>query len=215
MNDNMKKISRRRLLRMSAAIGVGGLLSACAAPPATQPPAPPPAGQQGETSAAEKPTVTPIPTPAGFTTTGSKGSINVVYWADSNESFKTVVNRFTEETEIGVNYEVAPGDYLTWQQMMTTRLAAGDTSVDSFHCDDFQATIYGSAGWLVDLDPIIKANNIDLSDWPQTLIKDVSSWEGKLYRLPWGNDTEIFFYRTDFLVAPQNSVELNPPGCEA
>jgi ABC-type glycerol-3-phosphate transport system substrate-binding protein len=50
----------------------------------------------------------------------------------------------------------------------------------------------------VELDPIIQEYNIDLKDWPQTLIKDVSSWKGKLYRLPWGNDTEIFFYRTDY-----------------
>lgn len=199
MNSKSQKVSRRNFLRLSAAAGVAGLASACAAPPATRPAAPSPAEQAGETTAAaEKPTVTPVPTPPGFSTTGAKGTINVVYWPDSNDAFRNVVNRFTEETGIGVNYEVAPGDYLVWQQMMTTRFASGDTSVDSFHCDDFQAAIYGSAGWLVDLDPIIKANNIDLKDWPETLIKDVSSWDGKLYRLPWGNDTEIFFYRTDF-----------------
>jgi multiple sugar transport system substrate-binding protein len=81
---------------------------------------------------------------------------------------------------------------------MTTRLASADPTVDVFHCDDFQAAIYGAAGWLAPLEPIIEAHDIDLTDWPQTLIEDVSSWDGVLYRLPWGNDTEIFFYRTDF-----------------
>jgi multiple sugar transport system substrate-binding protein len=128
----------------------------------------------------------------------SAGELNVVYWADSNDSFKKVIDAFTEETGAKINYEVAPAAYLEWQQFMTTRLASADPTVDVFHCDDFQAAIYGAAGWLVELDPIIDASDIDLSDWPQTLIQDVSSWEGKLYRLPWGNDTEIFFYRTDF-----------------
>ena len=193
------------MLRLSAAAGVGvsvgGLLSACAAPPAAAP-AGTTSSSAGEPTAAPaavaNPTVTAIPTPAGFNTTGDKGSIHVMYSADSNDMFKTVVTKFTEATGIGVEYEIAPGDYLTGQQLMTTRLASGDTTVDTFHCDDFQAAIYGSAGWLVDLDPVIKSNNIDLNDWSPTLIKDVSSWEGKLYRLPWGNDTEIFFYRTDF-----------------
>ena len=149
-------------------------------------------------SSVAEPSPTPQPTPAPFRTTGDKGSIHVVYWADSNDSFKQVVDQFTKETGIGVDYEIAPADYLTWQQFMTTRLSSGDTTVDAFHCDDFQAAIYGAAGWLEPLDPIVQSNNIDLSDWPETLLKDVSSWEGKLYRLPWGNDTEIFLYRTDF-----------------
>jgi|GEM_PF-825594 len=198
MNTKKTPISRRHVLRMSALAGIGSFIAACAPPPAQAPAASGAAQPTTVPAAAAKPTVTAVPTPAGFNTTGDKGSINVVYWADSNDSFKTVVTKFTEETGIGVNYEIAPGDYLTWQQMMTTRLASSDTSVDAFHCDDFQAAIYGSAGWLLDLDAVVKSNNIDLNDWPQTLLKDVSSWGGKLYRLPWGNDTEIFFYRTDF-----------------
>ena len=204
------KIARRTFLRASALSGIGVLAAACAPP---QPAAKPAAVATEAPKADAKPTVTAVPTPAGFTTSGGKGQIQVVYWADSNNSFKTVVDGFTKETDIGVDYEIAPGDYLTWQQMMTTRLAAGDTGTDAFHADDFQAAIYGSAGWLSDLGQFVNDNKIDLNDWPQTLIKDVSSWQGKLYRIPWGNDTEIFFYRTDFfkeagVTPPKNWDEL-------
>jgi ABC-type glycerol-3-phosphate transport system substrate-binding protein len=155
--------------------------------------------------AAAAPTNTPAaqaaaaqPTPSGYTSQGSKGQIQLIYWADQNGFFKKLIDKFTGESGIGVKYDVAPADYMTWQQLVTTRLASGDATLDTFHGDDFQAAIYGSAGWLEPLDPLVKQFNIDLSDWPQTLIKDVSSWEGKLYRLPWGNDTEIWFYRSDF-----------------
>jgi ABC-type glycerol-3-phosphate transport system substrate-binding protein len=56
--------------------------------------------------------------------------------------------------------------------------------------------MYGSAGWLEDLGPVVQEADIDLNDWPQELI-EVSSWDGTLYRIPWGAEVELFFYRTD------------------
>jgi multiple sugar transport system substrate-binding protein len=170
--DRGRGLSRRAFLQ-AMGIGATGLAVAACAPTVVAPGAAPEADSAG-------------------------AELNVVYWADSNDSFKQVVDAFTEETGVQVNYEVAPAAYIEWQQFMTTRLASADTTVDTFHCDDFQAAIYGAAGWLAPLDPIVEAHAIDLSDWPQTLLTDVSSWDGTLYRLPWGNDTEIFFYRTDF-----------------
>lgn len=195
----LTKMSRRSFLKSSAFTAAGIALASCGA--ATQPPptvALTVAAATAQPVPASKPTPTIIPTPAGFVTKGDKGNIDVVYWADSNDSFKTVVDLFTKETGIGVTYEIAPADYLTWQQFMTTRLATGDTTTDAFHCDDFQAAIYGQAGWLLPLEPMVQKYSLDLKDWPETLLKDVSSWKGKLYRIPWGNDTEIFFYRTDY-----------------
>jgi multiple sugar transport system substrate-binding protein len=186
-----KTLSRRAFLAAMGVTGATLTVAACAAPVAQPAPAPV-AEPQEEAPEATAETVEEAAPPA------EKGSINVVYWADSNDAFKKTIDGFTAETGITVNYEIAPAAYIEWQQMMTTRLASGDTSTDSFHCDDFQACIYGAAGWLKPLEPVVEQYDIDLADWPETLIKDVSSWEGVLYRLPWGNDTEIFFYRTDF-----------------
>jgi multiple sugar transport system substrate-binding protein len=198
----------RRLFLKGLGVGAAGLALASCTPapaPAPAPAAPAAKAEPTKAPAAAEPTKAPAaapkattPPPQGFKTEGSKGSINVVYGADSGDTFKNTVEAFTKETGIGVNYEVAPSAYIEWQQFMTTRLASGDTTVDAFHCDDFQAAIYGAAGWLAELDPIIANAKIDLADWPPTLVKDISGWKGKLYRLPWGNDTEIFFYRTDF-----------------
>jgi ABC-type glycerol-3-phosphate transport system substrate-binding protein len=139
-----------------------------------------------------------ISMPGRRTVKSQSDILNVYYWADSNESFQRTLDAFTEETGITVNYEVAPADYLTHQQLVTTRMASSDTSIDAYHLDDFQIAIYGAAGWLFDLDGVVDQYQIDLADFPQTLLTDVSSWDGRLYRIPWGNDTEIFMYRTDW-----------------
>ncbi len=191
-----KHLSRRSFLTALGAGGAAMAVAACAAPAAAPAPQAPVAdAPTAEAPAAEAPATE---APAQAAPAEAQGEINVIYGADSNDTFKTVMDGFTGETGIKVIYEVAPAGYTDWQQLMTTRLASGDTGVDSFHCDDFQAAIYGAAGWLQPLEPVVEQYSIDLNDWPQTLLKDVSSWEGVLYRLPWGNDTEIFFYRTDF-----------------
>jgi len=131
-------------------------------------------------------------------TQGSNGEVNVLYLADQHDHFKTVAEAFTAETGIGVKYETLPSDYLSGQQLLTTRLVAGDTDLDVFWCDDFQSSMYGAAGWLEPLDPIVEEFGIQLDDYVPTLITDVSTWDGALYRLPWTAEPELIFYRTDY-----------------
>ena len=145
------KLNRRSFLK-GLGVGAAGLaIAACAPASAPAPAAAPqeptkaPAAPEATKAPAAAPKAT-TPPPQGLKTEGSKGSLNVIYWADTNDSFKKTVEAFTKETGIGVNYEVAPAAYIEWQQFMTTRLASGDTTVDAFHCDDFQACIYGAAG---------------------------------------------------------------------
>lgn len=126
------------------------------------------------------------------------GEINVLYKANDKNVFTPLADGFKAKTGISIKLEEYPDDYLAGQELVTTRLASGDTSLDVFFCDDIQASMYGAAGWLEPLDDTMKENDIDLSDWPQTLLTDVSSWDGALYRIPWQTDIEIFMYRTDF-----------------
>jgi len=185
-------VTRALVLGFSAS-GIAAVLAACGGGGGAKPA--PTAAQVGDVGA---PAAGVTPTAPAFVSKGTKGNINVVLWADNNDTYKKIIQKFTEETGIGITYEVAPADYLTWQQLMTTRFASGDTSTDAFHGDDFQAAIYGAADWLEPLGPILDEAKIDLDEWPKTLIEDVSSWKGELYRLPWAGEAELFFYRKDY-----------------
>lgn len=142
-----------------------------------------------------------------YASQGSRGTITVRYRTDEKDLFKQAIGAFTAETGIGVNYVTQPDDYLADQQQMTTTLAGGDTELDTFFCDDIEAAMYGAAGWLEPLNPIVEEYQIDLADWPQTVLTDVSSWDGTLYRLPWSSDIQLFFYRTDWF----EEAGLKPP----
>jgi len=123
--------------------------------------------------------------------------IVVSFWADATGYFQKVIDGFTAETGIKVKWEIQP----SWSEavsMFTTQLAAGYKDVDAIHIDDLMTSTFGAAGWLEPLDAMVRNFNIDLRDWPRTLYTDVSSWEGKLYRIPWGNDTRIWSYRKDW-----------------
>ena len=110
-------------------------------------------------------------------------------------SSRGVIDQYQEETGNTVNYEVAPAVYIEWQQMMTTRLASGDDRHRRLPLRRLPGChLRRRRLALAPLEPVVDLYDIDLDDWPQTLIYDVSSWDGSLYRIPWGNDTEIFFY---------------------
>src|SRR5690242_12161570 len=119
-----RKISRRLFLKTSALAATGMALAGCATANRQAPPSMP-VRTVAQLTSEPKPPPTIIPTPAGISTKGDTGNIVVVYRADTNDSFKTVVDKFTKETGIGVTHEIAPDDYMTWQQYMTTRLASG------------------------------------------------------------------------------------------
>src|SRR5690349_6029841 len=92
------RLSRRTFL---TALGAGATtlaLQACVAPSA---PANAPAANSGAAQ----------PAASGAT------ELNVIYWADTNDSFKSVIDAFKKETGKTIKYEVAPADYLEWQQL--------------------------------------------------------------------------------------------------
>lgn len=126
------------------------------------------------------------------------GELNLYYSTDVNDAFKRVLDAFTEETGITVNYEVYPEGYQNVQQLLSTRLASGDSGFDVFWCDDIMTPMYASAGWIVELTPVVDEFGIDIEDWPTAIVSDVSTYDGGLFRLPWQSDIEIFMYRTDY-----------------
>ncbi len=84
-------------------------------------------------------------------------------------------------------------DYWT---KLTTLFAAGDGSAipDVMFVTPVQK--YAASGNLVNLDPLIKAAGLDLSDyWPGAI--DSMSWNGSVYGLPRDSGVEVLYYDKD------------------
>lgn len=196
--STQNEISRRRFLQ---GLGLGSValgLTACGAtpiPPTSTPQAAVPT--EAPTAAATmavtaEPTATPIPK-----TAGSKGNINVIYWADRNDSFKSLMEAFTEATDIGVTYEVAPSDYAEFYDMMRTRLAGGDDTIDIVIYRDMMANQLLAADFLLDVKPMLEDKGISTSDIPPRLMESVTV-DGRLSMLPNSHDAELLYWRTDW-----------------
>ena len=192
------EISRRRFLQGLGLGSIGIGLAACGATPipATNTPQPPAATAAPEATATVaatlEPTATPIPK-----TTGSKGNINAIYWADRNDSFKSLMEAFTEATDIGVTYEIAPSDYQEFYDMMRTRLAGGDDTVDVFIYRDMMANQLLAADFVLDMNPILEDKKVSVADIPPRLLESVTV-NGGLSLLPNSHDAELLYWRTDW-----------------
>jgi len=197
--STQNEISRRRFLQ---GVGIGSLglgLAACGATPVSPTNTPQSAATAAPAATATtaaavtvEPTATPIPK-----TVGSKGNINVIYWSDRNDSFKSLMEAFTEETDIGVTYELAPSDYAEFYNMMRTRLAGGDDTIDIAIYRDMMGNQLLAADFLLDVNPILEDKKVSISDIPSRLIESVTV-DGRLSMLPNSHDAELLFWRTDW-----------------
>jgi len=172
------RLSRRRLLA-TLVTGGSALLLARALAPA-------PARAQ-----------TPTPEPTPLVTTGAKGEIVISMPTNAviARALPGIIERFTQQSGIGVKWEIQP-QWSDAVNLITTQLASSYDGIDCYYIDDVMTATFMAAGWLEPLNPL--APEVDWSDWPESYIKDLSSWEGQVYRVPWSNDIRMWFYRKDW-----------------
>ena len=184
---------RSSLFLLSIALAVVMIVSACgtAAPATTQPP------DSGNSAATEPPAATQAPA-----ATAEKTTINVIsfltYDANIEGAENKVVAAFeAAHPEIDVNFQLlAYADYFntlkTWIQ--------GGTAPDVASLDIDMAVEAAMNGALAELDPLISADNYDLSPYyPSTL--DMFKVNGKMYGLPATFSDVVMFYNKNLFDA--------------
>jgi multiple sugar transport system substrate-binding protein len=136
--------------------------------------------------------------------TSSSGALNV-YWSTvaPPSALKTLFEGFTKATGTKVNWILAPSDYSTFVEKITTALSAGYTGYDVIYYDDFTIQTFAAAGWMLPLNGLIPKANIAALN--KTHI-GLSSYNGQLYRVPLNQSFYLMFYRKDLLKAADVSV---------
>lgn len=184
--------SRSLLVVLSVLVGVAMLLGACA--PAATTPAPvvtnPPAT---EAPATQAPTEAPVAEPV---------TLNVVSFLTYNENAEgaeaQVVAAFqAAHPEITVNFQLLPyADYFT---SLKTWIAGG-TAPDVASLDLAMLGELAAGGSLADLNPLIAADNYDLSTYYQSTL-DMYKLNGGQFGLPASYSNVVLYYNKNLFDA--------------
>lgn len=103
---------------------------------------------------------------------------------------------FTQETGIEVEFQSIP--HANMRQQFLSDGVAGDGSFDVFTVDQPWLPEFAANGYLVPLDDVV--TDEDRDDFlPHTL--DTTSYDGKLYGLPYMVHNTVLYYRTDLFEA--------------
>jgi len=237
-----KTLNRRTFLSIglaSAGLAALPLLQACgpaAAPTPTPQPAKPAEAPKPTTAPAAAATATPAakpteavakpteaaaakpaaPTPGAKPAAvkpGTKIVVTTRIGSDAEIMVKSVAD-FTKETGIPAESVVYGPEAEYWpkvQTMHATKQVADViwASVGNFHN-------FANRGILAELEPLIKADNYDLSDYLPNGLKTMS-WKGKLYGMPWGGHPGNggLLYNVDLLNKAGVSVTEDPESLDS
>lgn len=182
------KTSRRRFLAVSAAFFTSSILLACNQ-------AVPPAPTTAPTPAGEAPTATAAPAAQATT---SSGPVKLAFWhyndATGAKLMQPILDDFTKANP-SISIEQLPipvGEIVQKVQAAT----AGKTGPDVIYSDTPQVPAYWKAGVLSPLDDLIKADNIDMKDFPDGNLQ-YASQAGKFWAIPFETNGQFLAWNKD------------------
>ncbi len=98
--------------------------------------------------------------------------------------------------EIRVTYQATPSSASERHTLYVTWLSSRSAEIDVLSLDVIWVAEFAAAGWLAPLDGDVAATNMALDDFlPAGLIS--STYQGRLYSLPWFADAGVLYYRKD------------------
>lgn len=127
---------------------------------------------------------------------GTNLVIGVEAGAPNIEFYKTEVSEFTEQTGITVEWVEIPHDNM--HERFVQEAISGSGAIDIYDTDQPWISEFASKGYLVDLTD--KLTEEDKKDFYAAAL-DASSYEDRIYSVPFFVHTPIVFYRTDLFEA--------------
>ncbi|GAA4399503.1 sugar ABC transporter substrate-binding protein [Fodinibacter luteus] len=121
--------------------------------------------------------------------------------------------------QLKTEYETAnPGTTVNFQVMeegdlrsaVTADVASGAGQYDIVTIGAYETPQWGANGWLVDLTEDLKADTAYDVDDILPPVRDVNSYEGKLYAVPFYGESSILMYNKEVLDAANVTMPVNP-----
>jgi multiple sugar transport system substrate-binding protein len=178
------KFSRRSLLHGTLVAGGAALLAACGATPAA-------------TTASEAPTTAATTAAVAATsapTAAAAGAVTIEVWhgftGPDAETFKTMTEQWFSPLQPGIQVSLTPD---TVEDKLLPAISGGDPPDVSFGSVYSSLLLWGVQGALVDIQPLIDKDKMDLSVFIQATLAPMS-YKGKTYGLPFVNYNLGFYY---------------------
>lgn len=127
---------------------------------------------------------------------GTKLTVGVEAGAPNIAFYQKEVAEFTEQTGIEVEWVEIPHDNM--HERFVQEAISGSGAIDIYDTDQPWISEFASRGYLTDLTD--KLTEEDKNDFYAAAL-DASSYEGKIYSVPFFVHTPIVFYRTDLFEA--------------
>jgi multiple sugar transport system substrate-binding protein len=114
------------------------------------------------------------------------GTIQLSFWGSSSRVAKyTQINELFEKKYPGTKVQASAGDFATYFDKLNVQ-AAGKSLPCVTTLQTRQLNDYTTNGTMMDLEPLVKSGQIDVSDIPKTVLDTGRGPDGKLYMVPFG-----------------------------
>jgi multiple sugar transport system substrate-binding protein len=136
---------------------------------------------------------------SGFVSTGTAGPNTVVLskGPDETGTLAKVVAMFNKEDHpFKVKWEVTPADTGQYFDKMRTQFQVGSSTIDVIGADVIWPAQMAANGWIESLDDLFIEEM--QSDYLESTIT-TSTYNGKIYGVPWYSDAGLLYYRKDLL----------------
>lgn len=110
------------------------------------------------------------------------------------EAVKALVSEFEEQTNIKVEFDILPQEEIFSKTELA--LASNSGQYDVIMTENMFIPKYHKSGWLTDLNPLIKANNLDTSDFSQGFLNALSH-DGATYGIPFYGESTMLMYNKE------------------
>jgi multiple sugar transport system substrate-binding protein len=193
----MRTVATRRRFLGSLAVGATGALlaAACgpaAAPTATAQPAAQPAAKPAEKPAAEAKPTAPAAQPAAA---GGTAALKLMSWDAPGPVVTEFLGEFDKKNATQTEYVHVPSAGGAYRDKLLTMLA-GNVAPDVMLITVFEPAEYASRNQLVELDPLMRRDNLDTADFFEQALQ-AGQYKSKQYGIGDNFVYKILYYNVD------------------